>query len=78
MDLFELLLKSDRQRISDLRRQLDRERIDREWDAKSLAAENSELRLRLALLVRLLIEKQLITAEEYAALITAAEREATP
>lgn len=44
------------------------------WDlqnVKELAEENLELKLRLAMLVRLLISKGVITAEEYASTIVA-------
>ena len=40
---------------------------------EELAAENAELKLRLGLLVRLLISKGIINAQEYAALITEAQ-----
>jgi len=39
---------------------------------KELAGENLELKLRLGLLVRLLISKGLITAQEYAELVAEA------
>jgi len=66
---------SQENRLRELRGQVDRMRTERDlanWDlrkVKELADENLELRLRLGLLVRLLITKGLITAEDYAALI---------
>lgn len=49
--------------------QLQKERDAHGWNAETLSVENAELKLRLGLLVRLLINKGLITAQEYAALI---------
>ena len=54
--------------------QLDRD--VRGFDLRDLAAENLELKLRLGLLVRLLIGKGLITAQEYAGLFTEAQTKA--
>ena len=45
-----------------------------QWDlqkVKELAEENLELKLRLAMLIRLLISKGVISAEEYASTIVA-------
>lgn len=76
MDIFDFLWNvGQERRIEDLRGQLDRVRLEhdlagagvRKW--KELALENLELKLRLGLLVRLLISKGVITAQEYAALI---------
>jgi hypothetical protein len=50
----------------------DPQRNATNWDVskiKELAQENMELKLRLGLLVRLLISKGVISAEEYAGLI---------
>jgi hypothetical protein len=64
--------------IRQLREQVERLRSEHDlanWDLKKvreLAEENLELRLRLALLVRLLIAKGVFTAEEYASLLAAA------
>jgi hypothetical protein len=76
MELFDLLWNVDQEhQLAELREQLDRSRLEHTaggWDAKKakeLAAENLELKLRLALLVRLLIAKGVITADEYAKLI---------
>jgi hypothetical protein len=66
--------------LKELRGRLDRVRLEHDlagWElrkVKELAEENSELKLRLGLLVRLLITKEVITAEEYAELIAAARR----
>jgi hypothetical protein len=63
--------------LDELRAQLERVRLERDRSAgdartvKELVAENDELRLRLGLLLRLLISKGVITAEEYANLIAA-------
>lgn len=67
----------DRQ-IADMRDRLDQMQTQKDlarWDApnlKDLAQENLELKLRLGLLVRLLISKRIITAEEYAGQIASA------
>jgi hypothetical protein len=67
----------DRQ-IADMRDRLDQMQTQKDlarWDApnlKDLAQENLELKLRLGLLVRLLISKGVITAEEYAAQLASA------
>jgi hypothetical protein len=76
MDLFDFLwnLSQERQ-IDELRKNLEQERTRHDlarWDlpkVQELAAENLELKVRLGLLVRLLIAKNIITAQEYAALI---------
>jgi hypothetical protein len=76
MDFGDLLYNSIQDgRINDVHHQvaeLRREHDARGWDGPALSAENLELKLRLGLLVRLLIDKGLITAEEYAALIAEA------
>ncbi len=75
MDLFEILLQRD---INDVRKELERHRLEtdlRGWDLRKLVEENAELKLRLALLVRLLIAKGVFTAEEFAGLIAAGRRE---
>ena len=64
--------------LLEVRAEVDRLRTERDaadWDAgraRALADELSELELRHGLLVRLLIRKGLITAEEYAGLVGAA------
>ena len=79
MDLLDLLWNVSQERqISEVRQQFERLQLQRDldgWDmrrVKELAEENVELKLRLGLLVRLLISKGIISAEEYAALITEA------
>jgi len=76
MDPFDFLWNVDQERqIEDLRGRLDRVRLEHDLGApdvqkiKKLAEDNVELKLRLGLLVRLLISKGLITAEEYAGLL---------
>ena len=77
MDLFDLLWNASQEvRLRDVRVDIDRMKVERDlsgWDARELAAENAELKLRLGLLVRLLISKGIISAQEYAALITEAQ-----
>jgi hypothetical protein len=69
---------SQERQIDELRVRVDRERLQRDsvgWDlatVKQLAEENLELKLRLGLLLRLLISKGVITAQEYAAMIAEA------
>ena len=78
-DLFDLIwnVTQDNQ-LNDLRGRLDRARVEQDlavWDlrkVKELAEENLELKLRLGLLVRLLVSKNVITASEYARLIAEA------
>ena len=79
MDLLDSLWNVSQERqIEELRVRFDRERLDRDltgWDlarTKQLAEENLELKLRLGLLLRLLISKGVITAQEYAAMIAEA------
>jgi hypothetical protein len=79
MDVFDLLWNVSQERqLSELRGRLDQVRLEHDLAAgeglkpKDLAAENLELKLRLGLLVRLLISKGVITAQEYAALIAEA------
>lgn len=73
MSLIDLLWNSSQDgHINELRTQIDRVRLDshsQHVTTDELQAENTELKLRLALLVRLLISKNLIAAEDYAALI---------
>jgi hypothetical protein len=79
MDILDFLwnLSQERQ-IGELRGQIDRARLEHDLaggDRKvtEFAQENLELKLRLGLLVRLLISKGVITAQEYAALIAEAQ-----
>jgi hypothetical protein len=79
MDIFDLLWNVSQERqIGELRSRLDQMRLEQDLaggdrrTVKELAEENLELKLRLGLLVRLLISKGVITAEEYAALIAEA------
>ena len=66
------------QQLGELRGRLDRVRLEHDLagadlrQVNDLAQENLELKLRLGLLVRLLITKGLITAQEYAALVAEA------
>ena len=73
MDLIDLFWNwSQEAQIRDVRREVDRLDLDRanaRDAAERLIEENATLRLRLGLLVRLLISKGVITAQEYAALI---------
>ena len=68
--------------IDDLRLQSERNRLERDLMAgelasmKQLAEENLELKLRLGLLLRLLIAKGFLTAEEFAAMIADARKSA--
>jgi hypothetical protein len=70
-----------RRRIGELGEQLQRAQNERDlanWDARKvreLAEENLELKLRLGMLIRLLIAKNVITAQEYASLLAEARRE---
>lgn len=79
MDLFDLLWNSSQDgNLRDLDRQLDRIRHHQDVtvrDFEQLAAENVELKVRLALLVRLLIGKGIISAHEYASLIASQSSE---
>jgi len=74
MDIFDFLwLRSQEHQIGELRGRLDQVRLEHDLaGTKDLAKENLELKLRLGLLVRLLIAKGVITAEEYAALVAEA------
>ncbi len=78
MDLFDLLQQGD---INQLRAEIERLRRQRDaegWGAhkvKQVAEENLELKLRLGLLVRILIEKRAFSAEEFAGLLAEARRE---
>jgi hypothetical protein len=64
-----------RQRIGQLREQLQQIQAEKDlaaWDVRKvreLAEENLELKLRLGMLIRLLITKKVITAQEYACMI---------
>jgi len=75
MDLFDFLWNVSQERqLEELRGRLDQVRLEHDLvggdrKMKELADENLELKLRLGLLVRLLISKGVITAQEYAALI---------
>lgn len=73
MDIGDLIWNSVQDgNLSDVKErvdQLQRERDAHGWSTEALSVENAELKLRLGLLVRLLINKGLITAHEYAALI---------
>jgi hypothetical protein len=75
MDLFDFIWNVSQERqIDELRRRLDQARLEHDLAVgdrklKELAEENVELKLRLGLLVRLLIAKGVITAQEYAGLI---------
>ena len=65
---------SQERQLEELRGRLDQVRLEHDLAGgdrkmKELADENLELKLRLGLLVRLLISKDAITAQEYAALI---------
>ena len=79
MDLLDFLWNVNQERqIGELRGQLRQVRLEYDlaaWDlekVKDLAEENLELKLRLGLLVRLLVKKGLITAQEFAALLAEA------
>jgi hypothetical protein len=76
MDVFDLLWNVSQERqLEELRGRLDRAQLEQDLSVgnpqklKELTEENLQLKLRLGLLVRLLISKGLITAQEYAALI---------
>ena len=76
MDIFDLLWNVSQERqLDELRGRLDRAQLEQDLSVgnpqklKELTEENLQLKLRLGLLVRLLISKGLITAQEYAALI---------
>ena len=66
---------SQERQLEELRGRLDRAQVEQDLSVgnpqklKELTEENLQLKLRLGLLVRLLISKGLITAQEYAALI---------
>jgi hypothetical protein len=66
--------------IGQLREQLQRTQNERDlanWDlrkARELTEENLELKLRLSILIRLLITKSVITAQEYASMIAEARQ----
>jgi hypothetical protein len=68
--------------IDDLQDQVDRMRLERDLDSygspknKQLAEDLLQLQVRLGVLVRLLIEKGVITAEEYARLIAVGQPKA--
>jgi hypothetical protein len=76
VDLIDLIWNaSQERRLGDFRTEVERMRVDRDlagWDlrkVRDLAEENDELKLRLGLLVRLLIGKGIISAEENATMI---------
>jgi hypothetical protein len=75
MDFFTLLQQRDIRQLREERANLRRQHDRASWHTpklKELAKENLDLKLRLGLLVRLLIAKKVITAEELAALIAEA------
>ena len=78
MDLLDFLWNIDQERqLDELRQRVDQARLEHDLaggdrKVKELAEENLELKLRLGLLVRLLISKGVITAQEYAGLIAGA------
>jgi hypothetical protein len=75
MNFFDLLLQKDINQLRDEFRREQRLHDTATWDlrkVKELAEENAELKLRLALLVRLLIARGVFTAEEFATLIAQA------
>ena len=79
MDLLDFLWNVSQERqLEEVRGRFDRLRLEHDLASgdvrkvKELAEENLELKLRLGLLVRLLITKGVITAQEYAALIAEA------
>ena len=71
-----------RRRIGQMRDELQRMETERDlanWDlrkARELAEENLELKLRLSILVRLLVTKSVITAQEYASMVAEAHQKA--
>ena len=76
MDVFDLLWNVSQERqLEELRGRLDRAQLEQDLSVgnprnpRELSEENLQLKLRLGLLVRLLISKGLISAQEYAALI---------
>jgi hypothetical protein len=79
MDFLDFLWNVSQERqIDELRKHLDRVRLEQDLGGgdlrrkvQELAEDNVELKLRLGLLVRLLIGKGLFTAEEFAGLIAA-------
>jgi|GEM_PF-3106032 len=75
MDWGELIWNTSQDfRIGEVSEQVAQFQRDRDlngYDPRALSAENVELKLRLGLLVRLLIDKGLITAAEYAEMISA-------
>jgi hypothetical protein len=80
MDIFDVLWNASQDKeIVDVRKQVERLQLDRDEGpgttriATEMRAENDELKIRLGLLVRLLIAKGVITAEEYATLIQRAK-----
>jgi len=76
MDILDLWWNTNQElQIREVRQQIERLQLERDlgrMNTPDLAAENAELRLRLGLLVRLLIAKGVLTAEEYARLIAEA------
>lgn len=67
--------------IDEVRDQVERMRSERDLthcDIRDVADELMELELRHGLLIRLLIRKGLVTAEEYAGLIEAARIKTSP
>jgi hypothetical protein len=78
MNLLDFLWNVSQERqLDELRQRLDQARLEHDLaggdrKVKELAEENLELKLRLGLLLRLLIDKGVITAQEYAGLIAEA------
>jgi hypothetical protein len=76
MDPLDFLWNLDQEhQLGELRKRLDRARLEQDLagsdvkQIKQLTEENLDLRLRLGLLVRLLIAKGHITAQEYALML---------
>lgn len=71
MSLFDLLWNLDQERqLKEVREQIEKTSSGR--TVQQLEEEVAELKLKLGLLVRLLIQKEAISAEEYASLIAQA------
>jgi hypothetical protein len=79
MDLLDFLWNVSQERqLDEIRARLERDRLEHDLAGgdrklKELVEENLELKLRLGLLVRLLISKGVLTAQEFAALIADAQ-----
>ena len=76
LDILDIIWNASQERqLGELRGRIDQARLEHDLvggDRKivELAEENFELKLRPGLLVRLLIKKGIITAEEFAALVS--------